>query len=370
MGFSGGTARGINAARVSEAMKQSRTRSGAPTVRSAGRRLSIIIPVSERFGPGVIAAFEETLVSVLENRPEKSEIIVVLGREYADPWNIREEVEFVRAPGNSSVVGCVNVGISTCSGDIVHVLAPGWRATPEWTEAPMSRFRRASVGAVAPVVVSEKDRSKIVAQGIAYRDGGQRLVVKPVRGSRGETTLREAFGPLLQAGFWRAELFDIAGPGFAAACGDAYADADLAVAAKAAGYETVVEPSSRVVEPTGRQATEGSFASGLHAERLFWRSAAGRPKLVPLASHLVEVVRHAVARAPFGTLPALAGRAAAMLQIGSYFARYRRLKAITAARGNAEPGDDAADNILRFDERHAAVPGPSRQPQQPLRRSA
>ena len=64
-------------------------------------RLSIVIPT-----PGDTAAMEETLVSVLEHRPDDCEIVVALGCDYADPWNIREEVRFVQAPAGSSLVAC------------------------------------------------------------------------------------------------------------------------------------------------------------------------------------------------------------------------------------------------------------------------
>ncbi|MFM8708725.1 MAG: hypothetical protein ACKOHK_11775, partial [Planctomycetia bacterium] len=50
-------------------------------------RLSIVIPT-----PADTAAMEETLVSVLEHRPDDCEIVVALGCDYADPWNIREDV--------------------------------------------------------------------------------------------------------------------------------------------------------------------------------------------------------------------------------------------------------------------------------------
>ena len=58
----------------------------------ASPRLSIVIPAADT------AALEETLVSVLENRPADCEIIAALAVPYADPWNIGEEVRFMQAP--------------------------------------------------------------------------------------------------------------------------------------------------------------------------------------------------------------------------------------------------------------------------------
>lgn len=327
--------------------------------------LSIVIPVTTRLGRDMIKAFEETLLSVLENRPERAEVIVVLGCEYSDPWNIREEVEFLRAPEGSSLVACVNVGLAACSGEIVHVLAPGWRATPDWADAAVARFESSKVGAVVPAIVSEKDRSRTISQGIAYRAGGRRVVVKPPRARPGEAAVRPAWGPPLQAGFWRAEVLELDGHGFAATCGDTHADCDLAVAARIAGYETVVETKSCVVESSRKVPNQAAFSAGLHAERLFWRSAAGRPTVLPLVSHVLEIVRHAVARAPFGTLPMLAGRAVALVQFGSYLGRYRRLRAIASSLA-----DDADGRILRMDAAEESLRGPSQRSHEPLRRSA
>lgn len=324
-----------------------------------------MIPVTSRLGRDVIPAFEETLVSVLENRPDDTEVIVVLGCEYSDPWNIRDEVEFLRAPEGSSLVACVNVGLGGCSGEVVHVLAPGWRATPDWADAALAQFESPKVGAVVPVIVSEKQRGRTLSQGIAYRSGGQRVVVKPPRARAGAVAIRPALGPPLQAGFWRAEVLELDGHGFAATCGDSHADCDLAVAARIAGYETVVEPTSRVVESSRRVPNHGAFSAGLHAERLFWRSAAGRPTVMPLVSHFFEIMRHAVARAPFGTLPMLAGRALALIQFGSYLARYRRLKALASSTA-----DDSGERILRMDDGNQVLRGPSQKRREPLRRSA
>ena len=287
----------------------------------------------------------------------------MLGCEYADPWNIRDEVEFVRAPEGSSLVACVNVGLGNCTGEIIHVLAPGWRATADWTERAIARFDAPDVGAVVPWIVADKDHSRGVSQGIAYGSGGRRLVVKPPKSRGGGIAVRPAVGPMLEAGFWRAEVLELDGHGFAVTCGDSHADCDLAIAARIAGYETVVEPASRIVESSRRPRPVGGFSAGLHAERLFWRSAAGRPTVLPIIAHLVEVVRHAVARAPFGTLPMLAGRGLAIMQFGAYLSRYRRLKALAAR----SPG---GERILRIDAAQEPLRGPTSRQQEPLRRSA
>ncbi|MEI7862936.1 MAG: glycosyltransferase, partial [Planctomycetota bacterium] len=120
-------------------------------------KLSIVIPA-----PGDTQALEETLVSVLENRPAHCEVIVALGCEYADPWNIGDEVQFVRAEG-LGLVACVNAGIAASTGSVVHLLAAGWKATPGWTEAALVRLRDSRVGAVAAVAVQAALHEQVAA---------------------------------------------------------------------------------------------------------------------------------------------------------------------------------------------------------------
>ncbi len=55
-------------------------------------RLSIVVPISRD-----LAAFESTLISVLENRPRDCEVLVTHDGSYDDPFNLCDEVRFVIA---------------------------------------------------------------------------------------------------------------------------------------------------------------------------------------------------------------------------------------------------------------------------------
>ena len=61
-------------------------------------------------------------MSVLENRPENSEIVVVLGFGYHDPWSVGEEVRFIQAPIGSNRVACINLGLAAVS--YTHLTLP------------------------------------------------------------------------------------------------------------------------------------------------------------------------------------------------------------------------------------------------------
>ncbi len=339
-------------------------------------RLSIVIPT-----PTDTAAMEETLVSVLEHRPDDCEIVVALGCEYADPWNIREEVRFVQAPRGSSLVGCTNLGVAASVGDVVHILAAGWRATEGWTDGPMARFENDEVGAVVPLGMAAEDRDRVVSAGVRCAVGGRRIDVAADtarrRKARAAAKVDESYapqGPVLEAGFWRADVFEMTGRGFTTACGDRTADADMAVTLSRSGRSVVVDRHSQVVAPpagttSGRRV--GAFAEGLHAERLFWRSMAGSSVVVAVVMHVVEIMRHTVARAPLGMLPMLAGRAVGLLQMGFYVPRYVQLRRVMRQASLGAAGRAVAERpTIRIDGPHPGLARPHGREAAPLRKSA
>jgi hypothetical protein len=322
--------------------------------------LSIVVPA-----PADVQALEETLVSVLENRPTDAEVVVALGCDYADPWSIGEEVRFVRAPHGSSLTACTNIGIAASTGRVVHVLAAGWRATDGWTDGPRAHFARGGVAAVVPLVVADNDR--VVAAGIRTTRGGRQIPVggpsRTVATFDASRTPRPST-PLLEAGFWSADLL-AATAGFSTECGDWLADADMAAALACCGGEVVLEPDSLVVGGPMRS-QPGAFMAGLQAERLFWRSLTAGAVLPALVAHGFETLRHALTSAPFGTVPMLVGRLVGLLQFGGHAGRARQLAALRQA------ADDAADErTLRIDEAHERLARPRRQVSPaPLKRSA
>jgi hypothetical protein len=115
----------------------------------------------------------------------------------------------------------------------------------------------------------------------------------------------------------------------------------------------VVETDSRVVSGSTQQ-RGGRLASGLHAERLFWRSLPCERLLPALLAHAGEVMRHAAATAPLGTLGMLAGRFAALVQFGSCVPRARQLAHLMSRQTNRPVTGDPAARTLRIDGPHEA----------------
>ncbi len=161
-------------------------------------RLSIIVPIGRD-----LAAFERTLISVLENQPAGSEILVSHDGSYDDPFQLCDEVRFVVA-NSKTLVDLVVAAAAEARGRYVHVLAEGICATCGWTEEALEKFEHFDTGVVAPVIRDAKS-GKIVAAG--WHDGRDRLCKAACQGwDEIESGSPKLIGAYLQASFWRREV--------------------------------------------------------------------------------------------------------------------------------------------------------------------
>lgn len=280
-------------------------------------RLSIVIP-----SIGSAAQLERTLLSVLENKPEQCEVLVVLSAPYDDPYALEEdEVRFVRGRLGGTFSDCLNLGLRASRSDLVHWLAGGAEAQPGWTVEPCRLLAGRAAAAVAPVVL-RAEGSHIASAGLAYQVSGEPRALlsgEPVARVPGAPT--HILGPSLVAGFIRKEAFFAAG-GWQAGCGETLADVDLALRLRNAGYDALLAPSSRVQDRGAAVPCSSEFAAGRALERLYWRHAQ-RDARRNLAAHLLLLAREAatalirprnvlrLAGRLAGLLPASAPRAAA-----------------------------------------------------------
>lgn len=110
-------------------------------------RLSIIVPHRKDD-----AALENTVLSVLENKPFDSEIIVVHDGSYSDPYELDDELVFVEENGASDVQ-LLNAGIQASLSPIICLLCNGTTVNDQlWSEAAIRQFsedRRLAAVAVA-----------------------------------------------------------------------------------------------------------------------------------------------------------------------------------------------------------------------------
>ena len=277
-------------------------------------RLSILIPFL-----GNRDSLENTLVSVLEHRPEHVEIVVALGQDYDDPYQLGEEVRFVRIASATTPEPVLNQGIAACQAPIVHTLACGATVAEGWTAPVLSHFGDRRVASVAPLAVQSDEPQRIAAAGLEYRCGGQ--CRRRGRGTLAESAAQlggESIGPSWAAGFYRRAALGTRTLAFDPALGINFADVDLALRLQEAGYRTVCEPASIVFQPPLPLESGGGWTEARQAEQLFWRHAAkfGWPR--SLAAHLAMVAGEFAQSLPRPrALAQLAGRCLASCAWGS-----------------------------------------------------
>ena len=243
-------------------------------------RLSIIIPVL-----GDIAPFEDTLVSVLENRPACCEIVAVLGRPYADPYDLKQEVRFVEAPPKVGWVDGVRLGIRVSRAPIVHLLGCGVEVSPGWAEIALREFDEPQVAAVAPVIFDRSEPTRANSRGVSYHRSGRVSLVEAVSDRHGQLAAsREVLGPDPRAGFYRKSAIEAVGM-FQAAVGDRLAGVDLALALRQAGWRCVACGDCRAYAAAMSWLAAGAFCDGLYSERLFRRWASQTGGLASLGAH-------------------------------------------------------------------------------------
>jgi len=161
-------------------------------------RLSIVIPIGRD-----IAAFESTLISVLENPVDGSEILVCHDGSYQDPFELGDEIRFVIADSENPLE-LISAGASQARGRFVHILSDGLRATTGWIDEALEEFEAYDCGAVTPVIRHQTDGT-IVSAG--WNDGVAGLCKSADQGQQVvKNSKSNQSGAYLQGSFWRREL--------------------------------------------------------------------------------------------------------------------------------------------------------------------
>jgi GT2 family glycosyltransferase len=308
-------------------------------------RLSIIIPVL-----GDPRQFEETLVSVLENRPADCEVLVALNQAYDDPYDLSDEVRVVSCPGRAGLAAVVNAALAVGRGPIIHVLGCGVEVRPGWSDAALSYFDDPQVASVAPLLLNAADPQRIATAGLDYAAGG---VVRAVgRGKPAATAGRlraELLGPDLAAAFYRRSAL-AAVEGFSESVGTPWVGMDTALRLAVHGWQAVLAPESHATTDPAKLARPNALRRGWQAERFFWRWAPAEGWAYSLAAHALHLAVRCLACVvrPSG-LGELLGRAAATATIPAHRSHWRAIRA-AIAHGEAPCGGlpyDADDYTRR-----------------------
>jgi hypothetical protein len=200
-------------------------------------RLSIIIPYRQQD-----QRLEATLLSVLENRPEDCEIVVVHDGSYADPYNLADEAIFVEVAVRSNIAQLLNAGVMAACSPAVCVLLDGASVAPGWCEAPLSRLL--STQAVAVAVPVRYGQSRRLSYGI---DLQRQQRNSTLRRGRFESTRENpnCCGPALVCGFYRRKALLALG-GWNESLPEAAIDLDLAWMLNALGIQCECDASTEV----------------------------------------------------------------------------------------------------------------------------
>ena len=301
-------------------------------------QLSIVIPKSAG-----AAQFEETLASVLGNRPDNCEVVVVTAGQYDDPYDLADEVDFVEAEPEAGLLDLINAGFRHARGEIVHLLLCSAEVQEGWTKPALLQFKDASVGSVAPLVLLSHDKECVASAGIRIGRGHTKLLA--AAGQRlGDDPPFDApiAGPTLAAAFYRRQAISQV-HGVDPAVGPVLADLDLSLSLARLGYATRFEPTCRVWSAVPDCQYGGGFSQAQFRERLFWRHCSS---LTSLLWHAVLVSGEFLWNVPRGrALSTLTGRLCGMLR--APLDRYARERA-----SSAWPIDNTLRSVATQEEVH------------------
>jgi GT2 family glycosyltransferase len=287
-------------------------------------RLALIIPVV-----GSTEGLENTLLSVLERRPEDCEVIVATSAAYDDPYKLQGEIHILGARPRAGLVECANLAIRSTTAPIVHILAVGAQATDGWTDRALRHFEDPRVAAVVPFVHSTEDPKNLLAAGVSYRGQGRTQVCRNVNASE------EIIGPQLRAAFYRKTAIDAIG-GIPSRVGDALAEVDLGLILRKAGWRIELEPACKVLVSQVDGCSPAGFRSSLWSERLYWRHFADSGA-TGLVTHPLVQLGDVLHTRPSWKIPlSAAGRLVGMFEFGQFRAAKRAVAAAAAALGRLQ----------------------------------
>jgi hypothetical protein len=294
---------------------------------------------------------EDSLVSVLQNRPDDCEIIVVLNRAYDDPYDLQGEVRFVEAARGSRMVDSLNLGVGLSRAAVVHLLTCGVTVTEGWADRAMVHFQDPAVAAVAPLVVDAANPQRLICAGAAYHPSGRIRKLAARFAAEGPFPAEALVDPDLPVAFYRTALLKRVGP-FSRHAGDWLSGLDMALALTQAGFRCVLEPQCRLRAGSLGEYRQGAGHRAWGAERLFWSWIPPAARFRCLAMHALLVAAEWGVRLPRPAgIAGLAGRLIGAVQAA--FSRSRRQLPAPAAPSVVLPA--AAGEVAHFHSAHPAM---------------
>lgn len=227
-------------------------------------KLTIIVPYD-----GQPSALEETLVSLLENRPEESEILVVLNHAYENTYDLGEdEVSFVQNPSRACCFeSAVHTGVERTAAEIVHIVPCGCQVASGWSDAAVGLFDEPRVACVIPRLWKTAGGEAVLTQGFHFSQTGDLL---PISEAGPAENSRMAHVPHPFGVFFRREAYMAAG-GLDLRFGGTLAVIDLALRACEKGGRIAATADSSLSVPENMLYPDGPEKTRRQVKRLFWR---------------------------------------------------------------------------------------------------
>ncbi len=219
-------------------------------------RLSIIVPhISDD------ASLETTILSVLENRPQGCEVLVVHAGDYNDPYELdNDEVRLIEAPIGSELVEQLNMAAREAFGNVLHTLLPGCCVEANWTAPAMAWFQDASIGTVSSSAMAN-DGKNLSYAGLDPHCLPRRSWCSRIR--RGEDAVASICG-----GFYRRQTIQ-ALDGWMPQSQREGAEAEMALAMHILSMRCIAEPESKIAAPKNViEGLAGGYALGNYAGKL------------------------------------------------------------------------------------------------------
>ncbi|MCA9223886.1 MAG: glycosyltransferase family 2 protein [Planctomycetales bacterium] len=227
-------------------------------------RLSIIVPHQ-----GETGLFEDTLASVLQNRPADCEVLAPHAASYRDPYDLGDEVTFLPLAGQPGLLKLLNAAVSYADGDVLHVVQNGIEVVEGWADAALAYFDEPEVGSVAGCLLDARKTDRLIGCGVTLTTGGRRRLVG--RGQRVAAAVGRqdaaVLGPALPIAFYRTTALQSLG-GFDVGLSESLADVDVALSLLAAGYECCVATDCMAVSSVAFADGGLSFEEGRDARLL------------------------------------------------------------------------------------------------------
>ncbi|HIM29807.1 MAG TPA: glycosyltransferase family 2 protein [Planctomycetes bacterium] len=289
-------------------------------------RLSILVPWWNE-----ARSFEDTLVSILEHRPQNAEILVVHPHRYGDPYELRNEVRFIQCAAKSELE-LINTGFYRAAGDVVHVVRCGLLATRDWTDHAAAQFERPEVAAVAVTIVGIDG---VRRSGWQFTRGGK---LHRLTSTATDRIASRCTAPCIDASFFRRQsVLDLGGFNPEIAC---FPELDLGIALSHLQLQCMTDQDGELrvsVEPACL--TDSSQISEA-LEVLYWQTRRDRSALRIGLSHLMTVAGELV----LGQFAAVIGRLRGWRKVDHDVYWDRIADAQERMRDRGDPQDQAVES--------------------------